>query len=228
MKVAICLQGLSVGKSDVAARGHNKIVEGAFPVAVDTSIMSAVAADRDIDFFIHTWGTESEKALCDFYKPKKALFEEPIIFAPEGDYSHSVKSRWYSHKKSIELAAEYEGECNFEYDWIFVSRFDVRYFNRFELEKLDNQFFYVSHWVGNAEEDGLLDYWFLGNSSTMKKFACVFDDIDSYLSQDDYPSSHWISMRHLKNQGDWDKVKHYKHEKIDFDLTRRVMGWSQT
>ena len=105
MKVAICLQGLSAGKSDVAARGHQKRVEGNFQACIDGSLLQ-LFQNHEVDFFTHTWGHISAPLIAEHIKPIKSLYESPIRFAPEGDYAHSVKSRWYSTWKSVDLMSQ--------------------------------------------------------------------------------------------------------------------------
>ena len=226
MRVAICLQGLSSGKSDVAPRGHQSKVEGNFQVCIDGSIANLFRG-HDVDFFTHTWGSESSEIISRFLTPVKSLYEKQIQFAPKGDYKHSVKSRWYSTKMSVSLMEQHQKESGDEYDFVFMSRYDVRYFNDFSLETLAKNKFYASHWVTDKpDEDGLLDYWFLTNAEMAIKFASLYDVIDDLLLEKPYPSSHWLAVQHLQNEGIRSHLEFLKHEKIDFNLTRRVEGWT--
>ena len=226
MKIAICLQGLSFGKSDVAARGHQKRMEGNFQVCIDGSI-AQLFAEHDVDFFTHTWGHQSAATISEHLKPVKSLYESPIRFAPEGDYTHSVKSRWYSTYKSVELMAQHIRETNTKYDFVFLSRFDVRYFNDFDIKNLNNSYFYASNWVtDDPAKDGLLDYWFLCNPGDAIQFANLYHNIDHLLSLDPYPSSHWLAMRRLQQVGMDARLAFIKNEKTDFNLTRRALGWT--
>lgn len=227
MKVAICLQGLSAGKSDLAARGHQKRTEGEFRVAIDTSL-NAIFQNHEVDFFTHTWGKESEPIISKYIKPIKSLYETQIRFAPEGDYTHSVKSRWYSTHKSVELMQQHCFHTNTTYDYVFMSRYDVRYFSDFDLSLLDPNKFYASHWVtDDPKKDGLLDYWFLCSQENAIAFAQLYNNIDYLLSLDPYPSSHWLAMRQLQHAGIDSNLSFIKHEKKDFDLTRRAEGWTR-
>jgi hypothetical protein len=226
MKVAICLQGLSCGKSDLARRGHQNLLEGNFNVAIDKTILKLFAG-HEVDFFTHTWGNESSTVISQHIKPVKSLYEKQIRFAPEGDYSHSVKSRWYSTKKSVDLMAQHIQETEAKYDFVFMSRYDVRYFTDFDLASLDNERFYASNWVtDNPAKDGLLDYWFLCNADDAIKFSNLYHYIDDLLLQDPYPSSHWLAMRRLQQTGIDTRLEFIKNEKTDFDLTRRAEGWT--
>ena len=117
MKIAICLQGLSSGKSDVAARGHQKRVEGNFQACVDGSLLHLFSG-HEVDFFTHTWGCDSAEIISKHIKPVKSLYEKPIRFAPDGDYTHSVKSRWYSTYKSVDLMAQHARETKNKYDFV--------------------------------------------------------------------------------------------------------------
>jgi len=226
MKIAVCLQGLSAGKSDVAARGHQKKMEGNFQACIDGSLLQ-IFQNHEVDFFTHTWGNESATSIAQYIKPVKALYENPIQFAPEGDYTHSVKSRWYSTYKSVDLMAQHIRETNTKYDFVFMSRYDVRYFNDFDLNNLNQNKFYASHWVTDKPaEDGLLDYWFLCNQNNAITFSQLYHHIDHLLSLDPYPSSHWLAMRRLQQLELDSKLAFIKYEKTDFNLTRRALGWT--
>jgi hypothetical protein len=226
MKIAMCLQGLSYGKSDVAARGHQKIIEGNFQACIDESL-TKLFSDHEVDFFTHTWGFESSSIISQYLKPIKSLYEAPIRFAPEGDYTHSVKSRWYSTYKSVDLLSQHINETSVKYDFIFLSRYDVKYFNDFDLSNLSKNKFYASNWVtDNPAKDGLLDYWFLCNQNDAIAFSQLYYDIDELLQKDPYPSSHWLAMRRLQQLGIDKRLCFIKNEKIDFNLTRRALGWT--
>ena len=227
MKIAICLQGLSSGKSDVAARGHRKRIEGNFQSCIDGSLLS-IFKNHSVDFFTHTWGNESTSIISQNIKPVKSIYEMPIQFAPKGDYKHSVKSRWYSTCKSIELLEKHIMETGVSYDFVFFSRYDVRYFTDFDLDSLEKDKFYSSHWVTeDPGVDGLLDYWFLCNQEDAIKFGKLYQHIDELLTLDPYPSSHWLSMRWLQKLKIDNRLEFIKYEKKDFNLTRRVEGWTQ-
>ena len=137
MKIALCLQGLSTGKND---KGNPVSFAESFK-----SIQNNIINLNNADVFIHTWNTDphSSKIILEEYKPIKSLFQSQIFFDlpihlkhlfPEdavGNLNpmkyHSIKSRWYSQMKSIELKEQYEKENNFTYDFVMISRFDCFY-----------------------------------------------------------------------------------------------------
>ncbi len=224
MKIAVCMHGLSSGVSDLAARGSQRTVEGGFRVFIDGSILN-VFDGHEVDFFTHTWGNDSEELINQNLKPISSVFEEQIQFAEKGNYLHSIKSRWYSAKRSVELLAAHRENTGADYDFAFLARFDVRYFSRFDLHNLDSSKFYASHWVTeDADKDGLLDYWFLSNPEAIIKFSSLYENIEEMVGLDSYPSSHWLAIRQLQKTGLRDSLVHLKREKLDFDLTRRLMG----
>ena len=59
--------------------------------------------NNDVDVFIHSWNIEFEKELVEIYKPKKYLIEQQIDFRERSLRLQSLKSRWYSNKKVVEL-----------------------------------------------------------------------------------------------------------------------------
>ena len=128
MKIALCLQGLSSGWND---KGN----EVNFTKSYDY-LKQNILDKNDVDIFIHTWNDDTDKMdeIKKIYNPVSSIFEKQIIFAepiaPKGALSnetnkvHSIKSRWYSHMKSVELKQKYEIENNITYDFVLVSRFD--------------------------------------------------------------------------------------------------------
>ena len=110
------------------------------------------------DFVRFFWGTPIFE--------KQIIFAEPI--APKGALSnetnkvHSIKSRWYSHMKSVELKQKYEIENNITYDFILVSRFDNCFLAPFEFSTYENDCFYSASWEHPHCVTGFLDYWFVG------------------------------------------------------------------
>ena len=224
MKVAVCLHGLSYGKSDLAKRGRERNLEGGFNVFIDGSILRLFSG-HEVDFFSHTWGQESDSVISEHFRPKYKIHEEQIHFAEQGNYLHSIKSRWYSAYRSVGLLENYQKDTGCKYDYALLSRFDVRYFTDFDLDKLESEKFYCSNWVTeDPEKDGLLDYWFLSNPENMIIFSKLYEDLDNLVSLDPYPSSHWLAIRHLQKAGIRNSLMHVKSEKIDFELTRRVIG----
>ena len=74
MKVAVCLHGLSYGKSDLAKRGRERNLEGGFNVFIDGSILRLFSG-HEVDFFSHTWGQESDSAISEHFRPKYKIQE---------------------------------------------------------------------------------------------------------------------------------------------------------
>lgn len=149
MKVAFCLTGLASGFND---KYGGQPVD--FKIAFEY-YKKHILDKNDCDVFIHTWSVQSEKELKDLYKPKKSIFEEQIIFHKPNfiqklvsDHpllKHFTYSRWYSTKKTIELKKQYEEEHNFRYDCVFVTRFDLAFFNDLVFKDYNMDKFYAAH-----------------------------------------------------------------------------------
>lgn len=230
MKIALCLQGLSTGKND---KGN--------PVSFTKSLKSIqnnIINLNNVDVFIHTWNTDpnSKKIILEEYKPIKSLFQSQIFFNlpihlkhlfpenAEGNLNpmkyHSIKSRWYSQMKSIELKEQYEKENNFTYDFVMISRFDCFYKTFINFKQLDPNRFYVSHWEHNRG-GGFLDYWFISGSSNMNKFSSLYCYIDNYLNSGVEPSNHILSKHHVfKTLNLKNNISYILTPRKDFELNR--------
>lgn len=213
MKVALCLQGLSVGNND---KGD--------PVEflnAGKSIKSYII-DNDVDVFIHTWNTDNDSIskIKNLYKPKKSIFEKQIMFDDTNTKYHSIKSRWYSQMKSIELKKQYEKENNFTYDFVMVSRFDCMFYVNIDFYSLDYTKFYVSNWMKPHSYIGFLDYWFIANSSNMNLFGDLYNKLDEYLFEETQLSNHVLSKHHVEKLGLTDNVSYILAPGRDFELNR--------
>ena len=86
-----------------------------------------------------------------------------------------ARSRWYSTREVIRLKTVYETLNGFNYDIVFLTRLDVGFYTRVDLDKYDPKCFYASNWNGCPTAktgmpfdknnynlgQGLLDFWFL-------------------------------------------------------------------
>lgn len=216
MKVALCLQGLSIGSNDKgnSVDSHN---------CMDLMYKNIIEPNN-ADVFIHTWNTNdnSIQKLKQIYKPKKSLFEEQIMFDEMNSKYHSTKSRWYSQMKSIELKKQYEQENKFIYDFVLISRFDCFYKTLINFSTLNSTNFYASNWKLPHSIDGFLDYWFISNSSNMDLFGDLYNKLDSYLKFDKIIlSNHSLSRHHIRKLGLEPKISYIFDEHKDFKLNRQ-------
>jgi|TARA_R100000081_G_C4820523_1_gene179488 hypothetical protein len=214
MKVALCLQGLSIGSND---KGNSVDSHACMDL-----IYKNIIEPNNADVFIHTWNTNesSTQNLTKTYKPKKAIFEKQKMFDSTNSKYHSTKSRWYSQMKSIELKKQYEQECGFIYDFVMISRFDCLYWTPFEFFKYDNTKFFASNWNPEHLKIGFLDYWFFANSKNMDLFGDLYNRVDQYLSTGLELSNHVLSKKHTEDVGLYPKVSYIKQEHLDFKINR--------
>jgi hypothetical protein len=127
MRVAVCISGQS----------------RTWKVAYK-SILSFFDMGANVDFFIHTWDTNSYRDIdiprweCVDYKIedndeeyniKKAF--NPVYMIYEKYDSEKFKTNWssmfYSFMKSVFLKTKYELENDFEYDIVIKTRFDINF-----------------------------------------------------------------------------------------------------
>tara|TARA_B100001094_G_scaffold333124_1_gene408804 strand:- start:34423 stop:35295 length:873 start_codon:yes stop_codon:yes gene_type:complete len=207
MKIALCLHGLASGKND---RG--------VPVSIENSMSSIkgnLMSDYDVDVFYHTWSKDSEEYLNESYSPKGYEIEEQINFdhpfKPDGEKSadfsftpevqvkmQSTYSRWYSLAKSIKLKKDYEKENDMKYDFVFSTRFDIAFYEKFiNFESLDPNNFYVSNWWQNRYKFGYNDPWFFSGSDNMDTIAGLYGKMDEYLSSGSEYERYMMSLNEI-------------------------------
>tara|TARA_Y100000593_G_scaffold83418_1_gene157155 strand:+ start:7832 stop:8497 length:666 start_codon:yes stop_codon:yes gene_type:complete len=219
MKTAVCLMGLSCGYND-----KGNVIK--FDKSYD-SIKRNIIEINNADVFYHTWTTndkyidkaEHENRLRDLYNPINYKCEDQIIFSDDRSKTHQIKSRWYSHKQSISLLANHERKNNFEYDWVFVTRFDCEYYRSIEFNTLNNKKFYISNWRYPHNIKGFLDYWFLSNSKNIKKYSLIYDKLNDQYIEDNKKSNHMIAKSYALESG-FD-LEYILNEHRDFKLSER-------
>ena len=218
MKIALCLHGLSTGRNDKGdIVTHEKAHE---------TIKQNILDINDTDIFIHSWNEDEDeiKKIKNSYKPKDFIFEKQVSFGSDENIKyHSIKSRWYSHKKSLELKGEYESKHNFKYDFVMVSRFDACYFTPFIFSEYDSNCFYSADDMNeNDRETALNDVWFFGGSEIMDKFSDIYDNVDEFTKRGITLSNHCFAMSQLDEVGLRDKLKFTKRIGKDYQLARRL------
>ena len=207
MKIAICLHGLASGTNDTGV-----------PVSFEESIpliKENIVSGYDVDFFFHTWSQDSEDSLKESYEPKSYETEEQLIFehpfkpdAEKGAYSsfspeiqikmQSVYSRWYSFAKSIKIKKDYEKEHNLKYDFVFATRFDMLFYDKFiNFESLDPSKFYISNWWQNRYHFGYNDPWFFSSSENIDSIAGIYGKLDGYLESGSDYEKYMMSLREI-------------------------------
>jgi hypothetical protein len=216
MKVALCLMGIvgsatdkyGLGKSVDYRIGHH-------------FIKKHILDKNDVDVFIHSWSTEFKEGLVNDYAPKKYLIEDQLDFGEKMLRQQSIKSRWYSTQKSIQLKSEHEKENNFEYDFVIVYRFDCMFNRDVIFSEFDNKYFYTSHRrecynsTCKCEMDAnYADLLFFGNSKDMDKFGNLYDY--SHVSQ----PPHMACKTHIYHTGLGSRVKHAFYDGHDHHMVR--------
>ena len=219
-KIALCLSGF-IGSSGKWISGK----EIDYNYGYDY-IKFGILDNADVDVFIHSYSTNHKKGILDLYNPKKSVFEENKQFTILGKkrdelpdpYAFSIKSMWYSRKRSVELAIDYERENNIAYDHILLTRFDIAFFKKFEFEKYDSSKLYIAGPIKTIQSNGeeyatkVNDVYFMGNSKTMSEVIDVYNTYENIAKQEnpDYPmervSSHKIMTYHLGEKGLFDNI----------------------
>ena len=215
MKGAVCLYGLSTGNNDKGdpvshTKAYNYLKKNVLEVQ-----------GEEVAVFFHTWNEDynTQMDLLDLYKPKYSTQEKQRIFDTDATKLHQIKSRWYSHKQSVQLKSKYE-LTNGPFDFVLVSRFDNCFLTPFKFEDYEKGTFYSSNWQKPHSDTGFLDYWFFSDSKTMDQFSTLYDTLDTYFDEGAELSNHTLSRHHAAKKG-FD-VKNTKTEYVDFGLERCI------
>lgn len=142
-------------------------------------------------------------------------------------YKFRIYSRWYSSKKAVELKRTHEIENNFNYDYVFLTRFDIIWQNYLKFKDLKKNFFYSSNWYTksffslrnkNFDNRNFSDYWFVCDSKMMDIFATLYDFLPEY-----YPCSHRATYQHAKKIFGKKNLSYILELEKDYEIYRRVI-----
>ncbi len=145
MKIAFCLNGVVGGNAGKSGQGSSEEV-----LEIGHRYFKENIFDKnDVDVFVHSWTVDMKDKILELYNPKKHVIEPQIWWDKNpwrGFRMNNHMSKWYSTQKSVELKTQYEIENNFEYDFVFVSRFDIAWLKEMDFKTYDKNAFYVGHW----------------------------------------------------------------------------------
>ena len=188
MKIAICLYG-SVGFKDKLGGSEEANLVPLDINKLYDSLDESILRQNDCDIFIHSWSVEREDEILKLYKPKNYIIEKQKLFSRSiKSKKQATLSRWYSEFKSNELKSKYEIKNGFNYDLVLHTRFDLKWFNKFDFSAIDKNYLYVSHWnesigknkLGPYDKNNVyqnyafMDLWFLSGSKIMDSFSNIY------------------------------------------------------
>ncbi len=164
MKTALCLNGLSSGRSNKTIAGKiSKRGEGTTPVDSTNGFNhydEHILSKNDIDVFIHTWDTGIQDQLKEWYFPIDFMCEKQIIFDENagkfGTTKQNCYSKWYSTMKSVDLMREHELSNDFTYDMVMIGRFDTAWLTDVIFCEFDQEMFHCSKWRKTTTSSGRL------------------------------------------------------------------------
>jgi len=151
MRIALCLSGLignAKGKS-----GDASSEQSVLDISFKYWKKHVLDKNDDIDVFIHTWDVDLEDRIKQLFDPllitveKQKIFDIPdyVVGHPE-QRKQNHYSRWYGNREAVGLKREYEDYCDFKYDMVMLSRFDVAWQTDVIFSKFDSSCFYVGNW----------------------------------------------------------------------------------
>lgn len=224
MRIALCLMGI-VGTADAKYGIGEKIVDYRIAHHFHTkNIIEPNEKNGDIvDVFIHSWSVDFKNELIEAYNPKKFVIEKQIDFECDNIRENSIKSRWYSTKKAVDLKKEYEKEKNIKYDFVMIYRLDHILVQKLIFSNFDSSNFYCSHRDDCIKSCKCLetmrfyDAWFFSNSIDMDLFATLYDTLDKNIE-----SPHFQSANHIQKIGLMQKLKQVFFFRADHDTVREI------
>ena len=191
MRIAICLHGKIGGEHWKSEKLEYHSLEGYYEIK-----KNILDVYQKVDVFIHCWKDSEEKTerILNLYRPTRCKSEKQIYFSElinkYKKHAHprlpqliqNISSNWYSFYQSDLLRQEYEQENNFEYDCVIHSRFDVKFINFININNYNLNKFHVLDCHQSVQplkyKNSFIDYFFFSNSSNMKKFSNLFNDLD--------------------------------------------------
>ena len=235
MRIALCLRGLASGRSKGSKiRAFERTAEETW------GSLENIIQGNDFDIFCHTWSVDKQEEINSLYRPKKILAEKQKIFDNEyvrgmenSHDSHFNKKLWvkqqcnsqvYSIKKTIDLKNEYEKDNDFNYDVVFILRYDQHFHGKFDYSSLSSEnsivhprnpgWSRVVDWEKEPNWDGsskypwmkkrVWDTWWASSSKSIQNIADCYDTMNSFNYE-------FVGMHHL-----WDD--YFKEIRLKEDL----------
>ena len=210
-KVAFCLHGL-VGTTDKYGLGKREVP---YKIGHRHYKKHVFEKNKDVDVFIHTWSHHHRDGIKELYKPLSMESSPAPNFGIEysKDYVddhnmarlYAIKCKWKSYKNVVDLVKNSEKQ----YDWVFVTRFDLAFAVDFCFDQYDNSKFYAQGPPGPIQNGYQLinDLWYFSNQQNMETFAGLNDNMNkepySFLE-----SNHELERLHLQKTGLEDKLEY--------------------
>jgi hypothetical protein len=223
MKIALCLMGI-VGSTD-GKYGVGRSIDPRIGHWLHDKHIFKANPDCQVDTFIHSWSTDFKDILLDLYKPKKYIIENQIDFKQGNLRGNSIKSRWYSTKKAIELKSLYESETNSEYDFVMIYRLDCGFTTDLVFKNFNNNNFYASHrsdctpsFCKCEVTKEFYDTWFFSNSKNMDIFGSLYDNWGKY----GIANPHKECVHHIYYTGLSKNLQHVFYELKDHNNVRAM------
>lgn len=142
--------------------------------------------------------------------PKKYIFESQIHFTPEEDYesrsetnqsSSDFMSMTFSKKKAFSLLKEYAENVNLDYDFVIVTRSDVRLNSKLLpiLKECDRNIFYTLSEPGSKwGSSHLNDPFVISSPANIEHFCSLFDTFRDIWKSGIPLCGHRLAMAQMK------------------------------
>lgn len=197
MKIAICFYG-STG--NLSSFRKNTVKAKSIDISIPARHYKKFIIDKnpncEFDIFCHSSSKGNQQRLTELYNPKYISVEKnPFGIANEHDEfmvrDYANKSRWYSTWRVNKFREDYEKDNNkwyqlnkLKYDYVFMTRYDVVFFEGFRFDELDPEVFYTQGVkyaeIGPEWEKAgrILDWWFVATPDKMSLFCDAYEHYD--------------------------------------------------
>jgi hypothetical protein len=231
MKIAVLFHGI-IGGMD----GKNGYGKSSNSYHCSKFWHNNVYGDLDHDIFIHSWSKEAEQEIVDAFKPTKYIIEEQPTFGfyiPEETKHHDNPtsmlfkniSRFTSAYKVYNMMLEHQKETGIEYDYCILSRMDLLFFNKINLNNMKKDTIYICNnpfpnWQNPKINNIIFDPFLIMDNNMMGQFCNLIIDVQNKKYINSMGNSHYLCTDKIRDMGYIDNIEYVCTRFSDMDVYR--------
>lgn len=197
-----------------------------------------VYGDADYDIFIHSWSTEAQESIVGAFKPTRYAIEPQPTFGfdiPEETKYHDNNvtmlykniSRFTSAYIVYNIMLQYQKETGIEYDYCILSRMDLLFFNKINLNSLEKDNVYLCNnpfpnWQNPNESNIIFDPFLIMDYQMTCQFCNIIVDLNNFKYRNIAGNSHYLCTAKLRDMGYIHKIKYICTRFSDLDVYRFI------
>lgn len=153
MKIALILRGLSKAVIKHWAIKEDLLVN--YRYSLD-NYKEYLFEDHDVDVFYHTYNNKylNPKKMYRDFQPKKSVVTKPVVALKDNSVGARHTSMKTSIYNAINVFEEYVKQTGKKYDYIVITRFDLKFKKKLSSLNLKRNSFNISH---KCQKDPLID-----------------------------------------------------------------------